>query len=75
MFFPRWQIHENVVKEDQDEFPEMMTKKVIHEALEGYRGIGEAERHYNELVMAFMSLKSCFQYIIFVYLNLMVVST
>lgn len=54
MFGPGAAVDEDVVKEDQDEEPKEWMKDRVHERLECRRRVGEAKRHYQELVHAFM---------------------
>jgi hypothetical protein len=44
----------DIVEEDQDEAPKEWMKYHVHERLECCRRVGEAERHYQELIQAFV---------------------
>ena len=51
---------ENIVEEDDDKVVEVGAEDVIHGALKGSRGVGEAKGHDFELVVAVTSPKCCF---------------
>lgn len=48
---------------------------VVHESLESVRSIGQAERHNQKFIMAFMSAECCFWNIIWFYSDLVVPRT
>jgi hypothetical protein len=50
-------------------------KDVVYETLEGGRHIAKAKGHHQELIMAFMSAKSCIGNISLLHANLVIVGT
>ena len=72
MVFPGATIYQNIIKKTNNKFAEVGTEYVIYEALEGGRGIREPERHNLELVMALMSVKGGFVYVIGTHMYLVV---
>lgn len=57
---PRITVDENFVKKHQNKFAQKWAKYVIHESLKCGGSIGEAKRHYKELVVARVSAKGSF---------------
>jgi hypothetical protein len=45
VFFPSFAVNQYVIEKDQDKFPEIVAKNIIHKSLEGRRSIAQAERH------------------------------
>jgi hypothetical protein len=50
-------IDEDIIKENYDKMTEKGTKDMIHEALEGGRGITQAKGHDQKLIVSLMSAK------------------
>ncbi|GAB2279037.1 hypothetical protein Dimus_039321 [Dionaea muscipula] len=48
-------IDQNIVKEYQNELPQIRLINVIHQGLKCGRRVGQAERHHPEFIMAAMS--------------------
>lgn len=65
-------IHEYVVKKDNYKLAQEFTKYCVHRCLECRVGVREAERHDQELIMAVVSTKSHFVYVIYMHTNLVV---
>lgn len=63
MRLPIWTVNQNVIEEDQEELPCYVLEDMIHEALKGTRSIGEAERHYQVLVVTRVRFESGFIYV------------
>jgi len=55
MICPRAAVDKNAIKKYQDEATQELPEDVVHECLEGCRGIAQAERHHQELVEAVVS--------------------
>ena len=53
--FNRGAIDQDVVKENSDALSKEGVKDRVHKILKGGRGVGEAKRHYHELVKPLMS--------------------
>ena len=54
-------IHEDIIKEDQNEVSQVGPKYFIHQFLECGRGICEAKWHDQKFIMAIMYAESCFR--------------
>lgn len=52
---PRRVVYQYVVEKDQHEPTEIRPEDVVHQRLEGGRGIGEAKRHHQEFVVSLVS--------------------
>lgn len=52
-------INENVIKENQNEFPKEGSKNIIHEGLKSGWSVCKAKGHYLEFVMSVMGSESC----------------
>ena len=72
MCSPSATIDEDVIEEDQDKFPEIRFKNVIHKAMKSRRGITKTKWHDQELIMAFMSSESSLWNVDFLHVNLVV---
>ena len=53
-------IYKDIVKEHQDEFVQVLTKKIVHHVHESGRGVGDAKWHDQELVEPLPRLKRSF---------------
>lgn len=53
-------VNQNIVKEDEDKFPQERLEYLIHQRLKSSRGVGQPKGHYEELVMALGGTESCF---------------
>lgn len=53
-------IDQDIVKEDDNEFPQIRPKSGVHSCLERRRGIAKPKWHYQEFVMAVVRMKNHF---------------
>jgi hypothetical protein len=65
-------VNQDVVEEHQDTAAEKRVQDIIHECLECRWGIGEPERHDQELKVTMVSPERCFFNVIRVHADLMV---
>jgi len=65
-------VDEDVIKENKDKFSEIWFEQVVHKALKSGWGITKTEWHDQELIMAFMSLKSSLWDVFFFHADLVV---
>ena len=65
-------VDKNVIKKHQYELAQIRLEDTIHEGLKGGRGIGEAKRHYHELIMPLVSPEGGFMLISFPHPDLMI---
>ena len=54
MFIPCFTIDDDIIKEDQNEVPQVEPKYFIHQCLEYGRSISEAKGHDQKLIVAIM---------------------
>ena len=72
MLNPGFTIDEDIIKEDQNEVPQVRPKYFIHQFLERGRGICEAKWHDQKFIVAIMCAESCFRDVILMNLNLVI---
>jgi len=72
MLRPRRAVNENVVEKNQHKPPQERPQDVVHQGLEGRRGVGEAERHHQTLVVAMMSAEGRLGDVVWVHPHLMI---
>lgn len=65
-------VNQDIIKEYQDCPFQQWFKNRVYQALEGRRGIGEAKRNYQKLIVALMCFDSCFWNIMIKHPNLMI---
>ena len=68
-------IDEDIIKEDQNEVPQVGSKYFIHQCLECGRGICEAKWHDQKFIMVIMCVEIFFRDIIRMDLNLVIPRT
>lgn len=61
MIFPSLRVNQYIIKEDQDELPQMREKNIVHETLEGSWCISEAKLHDHEFIVPIIRLESRFR--------------
>jgi hypothetical protein len=72
---PRGAVDKNIIKENEQKPTQVGVEDVVHQSLEGRRGVGEAKRHHQELEVAMMSPKRRLGDIIRVHPHLVVART
>ena len=72
MFHPNFTIDEDIIKEDQNEVPQVGPKYFIHQCLERGRGTCEANWHDQKFIMAIMCAEIYFRDIIRMDLDLVI---
>ena len=63
-------INEDIVKEDQDEFVQVLTKKSVHHIHELGKAVGDAKRHNQKFIKPPPCLKCCFVKVFWLYWHL-----
>lgn len=64
MFFPYFVVNQNIIKENQNEFPKERMKYLIHQTLEARGCICESKCHYQEHIVILMNAKHGFRYVL-----------
>ena len=72
MLRPQRAVDENIVEKDQHKPPQVGAKDIVHQRLECRWGIGEAERHHQELVVAVVGAEGGLGNVVGVHLHLVV---
>jgi hypothetical protein len=72
---PRGAIDQYVIKKHQHEPTEIRAEDVVHQCLESGRGIGEAERHHQKLVVPLVSAERHLADVVRVHPHLMIAGT
>lgn len=71
---PSRAVDQDVIEEDENKATKYGFEDSVHESLEGGRCVRYTKRHDSELIMTFVSSKSCILNIIRVYADLMIAS-